>query len=295
MLTRRQFEVLSRSAAGASVSQRALAAAAGTSLGTVNKTIHELIQAGLWENGGPTAAGLEALEPYRVRRAVFLAAGFGSRLVPITLNTPKPLVRVHGKRLIDTMLDAVLAAGIQEIYIVRGYLAEQFDQLLYDYPMVKFLENPLYNQSNNISSFLAAGELVRNAYVMEADLLVQEPSVIQPYQHQSNYLGYYTPRTDDWIFTAKRGIITGMAQGGVDGWHTCGVSYWTDADGALLAKYGRELWAQPGGRERYYDHIALDDYKTAFQVAIRPCSEDAIIEIDTFEELKALDKAYAVR
>ena len=83
-----------------------------------------------------TDKGLETLEPYRAKRAVFIAAGFGSRMVPITLNTPKPLVRVHGKRIIDSLIDACLEADIREIYIARGYLAEQFDQLLYKYPMI---------------------------------------------------------------------------------------------------------------------------------------------------------------
>ena len=89
---------------------------------------------------------MSALEPYRAKRAIFIAAGFGSRMVPITFNTPKPLVRVHGQRIIDGLIDACLEAGINEIYIVRGYLAEQFDQLLYKYPMIRFLENPVYNE-----------------------------------------------------------------------------------------------------------------------------------------------------
>ena len=47
---------------------------------------------------GVTARGIAALEPYRVKRAVLLAAGFGSRLLPVTVNTPKPLARVHASR-----------------------------------------------------------------------------------------------------------------------------------------------------------------------------------------------------
>ena len=72
--------------------------------------VQELEELGYLSHGRPTPAGVEAMEPYRVKRAVFLAAGFGSRLVPITFNTPKPLVRVHGKRIIDSLLDACLAA-----------------------------------------------------------------------------------------------------------------------------------------------------------------------------------------
>lgn len=147
--------------------------------------------------GSVTGYGLRELERYRVKRAVFIAARFGSRLVPITLNTPKPLIRVKGKRLIDSLLDAVIAAGIEEIYIVRGYLTEQFDQLLYKYPMIKFIENPAYNESNNISSIVWANYLLRNAYVLEADLLPYNKKLITRYQYASNYLGIPVKVTDD--------------------------------------------------------------------------------------------------
>ena len=149
MLTKKQFDILTSAEKFGAKTQRALAAETGMSLGAVNKTLSQLSDDGLLENGEITEKGLAALEPYRVKRAIFIAAGFGSRLVPITLNTPKPLVRVKGKRIIETLLDAVVAVGIEEIYLVRGYLAEQFDQLLYKYPTIKFIDNPSYNEANN--------------------------------------------------------------------------------------------------------------------------------------------------
>ena len=144
-LTRKQFDILEALAtADKTFSQRDLEKHTGYSLGTVNKAIKELTDLGYIEKSKITDKGIEALEPYRAKRAVFIAAGFGSRMVPITLNTPKPLVRVNGKRIIDTLIDACLAAGIEEIYIARGYLAEQFDQLLLKYPMIRedFVETP---------------------------------------------------------------------------------------------------------------------------------------------------------
>ena len=155
-LSRTQFDLMTNlEAAGSRTpTQRELAAASGRSVGTVNKTLKELQELGYVQKNQLTPQGLAALEPYRAKRAVFVAAGFGSRMVPITLNTPKPLVRVNGTRMIDTLLDAVVAAGIQEIYIVRGYLAEQFDQLLFKYPMIKFIENPAYNEAKNIASLM---------------------------------------------------------------------------------------------------------------------------------------------
>ena len=142
-LTKKQFDILVLlESKNAAISQREIAQETGISVGSVNKTVGELCELSYISDGKITEAGIAALEPYRVKRAVFMAAGFGSRLVPITLNTPKPLVRVKGKRIIDSLLDAVVAAGIEEIYLVRGYLWEQFDQLLYKYPNIKFIENP---------------------------------------------------------------------------------------------------------------------------------------------------------
>ena len=188
-LSRKQFDILVLLATEkCQLSQRQIEEKTHYSLGTVNRTLKELSDAGLVENGTITNDGIEALEPYRAKRAIFIAAGFGTRLVPVTLNTPKPLVRVNGKRIIDGLIDACLEAGINEIYIVRGYLAEQFDQLLYKYPMIKFLENPIYNEANNISSSMCARYMLSNAYVFEADLLINNPKIITPYHYTSDFL-----------------------------------------------------------------------------------------------------------
>ena len=132
-----QFEILTRIERHQDQkhSQRTLASTLDVSLGVINKTIAELTELELIRALGNshydvTLKGYEWLEPHRVKKAVFMAAGFGSRMVPVTLNTPKPLIQVHGKRIIETLLDAVLEAGIHDITIVRGYLGEQFDVLL---------------------------------------------------------------------------------------------------------------------------------------------------------------------
>ena len=260
----------------------------------VEKTLADLAELGFVKDGVIMAEGLAALEPYRVKRAVFLAAGFGSRLVPITFNTPKPLVRVHGVRMIDTLLDACLAAGIEEIYIVRGYLAEQFDQLLYKYPMLKFLENPLYNEANNISSAMAAKDLLSGAYVLEADLVVSNPKIIKKYHYTSDFLAIPKDRTDDWCFDVKDGVIAAEKVGGTDCWQMVGISYWSEEDGKRLAADIPDVYASPGGKERYWEQVPLVYRKEHYKVGILPCREEDIVEIDTFRELKEIDKTYDV-
>ncbi len=296
-LTKKQFDILEIYAkSGVNHSQRELGRITGYSLGTINKLIKELTQMGYTDGDKITDAGLLALEPYKVKRAVFIAAGFGSRMIPITLNTPKPLVRVHGVRIIDHLIDACLEVGIEEIYIVRGYLAEQFDQLLYKYPMIHFLENPMYNEANNISSAMIARHLFSNAYVFEADLLLADPSIITGYHYTSDFLAIKKQRTDDWCFVVKDGVIVSEKVGG-DGddiWQMVGISYWNKEDGEKLSDDIETVYTSPGGRERYWEQVPLVYKKDRYKVRIRECAEDAITEIDTFNELKAIDKTYDV-
>ena len=295
-LTRKQFDILTILAeAEEKLTQRQLEEKSGHSLGTINRITKEFAENGLAENGRITGAGLEALEPYRAKRAVFIAAGFGSRLVPVTLNTPKPLVRVNGKRIIDTLIDACLLAGIREIYVVRGYLSEQFDQLLYKYPMIKFLENPSYNEANNISSAMVARYLLQNAYVFESDLIISNPAIITKYHYHSDVLGIWKERTDDWCLTVdKDGNVLEEKVGGLNCYQMVGIYYWNAADGAKLAEHIRDAYLAPGGKERYWETVPNQAYKGCYKVEVRPCSDEDIVEIDTFRELKAIDRTYDV-
>ncbi|MDR2196523.1 MAG: NTP transferase domain-containing protein [Coriobacteriales bacterium] len=298
-LSRNQFAVLQELARhirqDEPLSQRQVAQALARSLGTVNRTTSELLKAGYVADGRITPAGLRALEPYRVRRAVFLAAGFGARMVPLTLNTPKPLMRVKGRRIIDTLLDAVLDAGIEEVYIVRGYLSEQFDQLLGKYPQITFIENPLYNESNNITSLYFAREHVHSAYVFEADLLLYNPALIERYQYETNYLGVPVEETGDCCFFTTGRYIDRYAVGGTNCHHMFGISYWSEEDGARLAKRIRRVVEEvPGGRERMWDQVSINEAAGEYRVAVRQCSFDDIIELDTYRELCALDPAYRI-
>lgn len=296
-LNRKQFDILETLAmAKETLTQRKLEQLTGHSLGTINRVMKELTELSYVEDGTITNAGVNALEPYRAKRAIFIAAGFGTRLVPITFNTPKPLVRVHGVRIIDRLIDACLEAGINEIYIVRGYLGELFDQLLYKYPMIKFLENPVYNEANNISSSLVARYMLSNAYVFEADLLISNPKIIRKYHYTSDFLAIKKERSDDWCFRVKDGIIVEEKVGGEgdDIWQMVGISYWNESDGHKLSQDIQDVYASPGGKERYWEQVPLVYRKEHYQVEVRECYDADIVEIDSFKELKAIDKTYDV-
>lgn len=65
-------------------------------------------------------------------KAMILAAGRGERMRPLTDQTPKPLLQVNGKRLIEYHLEALLAAGVEEVVINHGWLGEQIPTVLGD-------------------------------------------------------------------------------------------------------------------------------------------------------------------
>lgn len=231
-------------------------------------------------------------DPYIAERAIVLAAGRGERMRPLTDEMPKPMVRVDGRRIIDTLLAALVAAGIPEIYVVRGYLGEKFDALKEEYPTLHFIDNPHWHEANNISSLLAAGDLVENAFVVEGDLFLQNPSLLSREQQGTNYLAIPVKETTDWcFFPDEAGVIRRMAVGGTDCWKMVGISYWTTEDGRNLAQSIRRLYETPGGAARYWDEAALSADIENFSVHVRACTAEDVQEIDTLAELETLRKS----
>lgn len=237
--------------------------------------------------------GMKVLEPYRVRKAIILAAGFGQRLAPVTLDTPKPLVKVNGVRILDTLLDALVAKGITNITIVRGYKKEQFDKLLEKYPTIHFIDNPEFNLANNISSLIHAIDLIDRCYICEADLYITNPEIINKYEYHSNYLGAKVTETDDWCFKKKNGYASDYKMGGTDCYQAFGISYWNGEDSEKLKTDLKKVYNSRGGKENLWEQVPLRIMRKNYKLEIRKCHKSDIIEIDNFIELIAADGTYA--
>lgn len=298
-ITRYQFDLLTyiESHEGKPLTQRQIADGITLSLGTVNKLINQFESEDILvikknRSIELTEKGYKLLEPYKVRKAIVIAAGFGSRMAPVTLDTPKPLVKVNGVRIIDTLLDALVAQDIDNITIVVGYKKEQFQELLKKYPTLKFIENPIYNESNNISSMYYAKDIIDRCYICEADLVVNNPKVITKYQYTSNYLGAYVSETDDWCFFKKGKYIDRVAVGGENCWHMIGISYWNESDSTKLREDIVKVFNSRGGKEKYWDNVPLTVCKKDFKIEVRECKKSYVTEIDNFSELVVIDPSY---
>ena len=277
-MTKKEFDILVALEAKKSVAQ--------------DETLAALTAAGLVSDGAITQKGLEALEPYKTKRVIFMAAGFGSRLRPVTLEIAKPLVKVNGTRIIDTLIDGAMKAGIEEIIVVCGYLGEQFAQLKEKYPHIKLVTNPIYDSANNIASVHLVREQLQNTYISEADLLLHK-QVFDKYVFHSCYLGIPTEETDDWYFkTNDQGTICELGIGSTNCYRMLGISYWDREDGAKLNEHIDATFKMPGGKDEDWCYVPLVSFKDAYQVHVRECAMDDIEEIDTYDELCAFDPSY---
>lgn len=223
-----------------------------------------------------------------------MAAGLGNRMRPVTLKTPKPLVKVNGIRMIDSVIHALHDNGIYEIYVVVGYLKEQFVDLEKEYPGLVLIENSYFDTCNNISSLYVAREHLENVMILDGDQLIYNPDILSPEFERSGYNSVWTDKkTDEWLQTVENGIVTACSRtGGEKGWQLYSISRWTAEDGRKLKHYLEVEFEQKKNRQIYWDDVAMFCYPTEFQLGIYPMQQEDIIEIDNLSELIKLDDGY---
>lgn len=231
---------------------------------------------------------------HRAKRAIIMAAGLGNRMRPLTLETPKPLVMVNGKRMIDTVIDGLHEQGITEIYIVIGHLKERFYELQESYPDVVLIENPYFDQCNNISSLYVAREHLSDVIILDGDQMIYDSDILRPEFEHSGYCCSWTEeQTDEWLMQVENGIVTSCSRnGGKKGYQLYSVSLWSAEDGARLRNHLEQEFEVKRNRDIYWDDVAMFCYPGEYQLGIREIPKGALTEIDSLEELAAIDQSY---
>ena len=225
---------------------------------------------------------------------ILMAAGLGSRMRPLTDTTAKPLVKVNGVSLIETVIAALERRGISEIYIVTGYKAGQFEKIASRNGKVQLVNNPEYATKNNINSVAVVAEKMMNAdcFICEADLFVANDAVLCRELLRSGYFGkMVNGHSDDWVFdTDATGRITRVGKCGDDCFNMVGISYFKAADAAKIAAAVLEDVKKPENAQLFWDEVVDRLVKDGeLDLLVHEVAPDEIVECDTVEDLKKLE------
>lgn len=234
------------------------------------------------------------MSKHTAKRAIIMAAGLGNRMHPVSLHTPKPMIKVNGKRMIATIIDALHLQGIDEIYVVVGYLKEAFLELQKEYPKIRLIENPYYDTCNNISSLYVAREHLGECIIVDGDQMIHNPQILSPDFDKSGYASAWTEEyTDEWLQQVEDNrVISCSRTGGEKGWQLFGISCWSQEDGERLRELLTFEFEEKKNRDIYWDDIAMFLYADQFDLGIRPIKKEDILEIDNYSELVAIDPSY---
>lgn len=303
--------------------QRELASMLEVSLGTVNTLIKEctaLTYLTVNSEGDYqlTASGMEFMEQFRVDAALIIAAGFGSRFVPLTFETPKGLLEVFGERMIERQIKQLHEVGIRDITIVVGYLKEKFEYLIDKYD-VKLLYNPEYSCKNTLATVYHAKDVLagRNVYLLSSDNWMRD-NMYHTYECFGWYSSVYmNGPTSEWCLSFnKKGRITGSSVGGRDSWVMYGPVFFSKTFSQQFLPV-LEAYYQIGGTEQFYWEQVYADMltgeakerilnaglslpevlqgrasETELDMSINKQPDNQVYEFENLEELRLFDPKY---
>ncbi len=227
---------------------------------------------------------------FKVDNAVILAAGTSSRFAPLSYEKHKALTVVRGEVLIEREIRQLKEAGINNIFIVTGYKAEQFAYLKSLYG-VTLIYNPYFQIRNNNSSIYTAKNIIRNTFICSADNYFSS----NPFEcevEEAYYAAVYSQgETDEWCITQKNGYIASVTIGGKDSWYMFGHAFW---DGNFSRKFLSILETEYAKQKTYgllWEHI-LADHLQELKMKVKGYPEGYIHEFDTLDELRVFDESY---
>lgn len=230
--------------------------------------------------------------------AILMAAGMGTRMRPLTNTTPKPLIKVNGTPMIETVINGLKGRGIEEFIVVTGYLGDQFKYLESKYRGLRVVRNADYETVNNISSIKAVSDVLTvtssDVFICEADLYVFDPGIFTIDLTNSCYYGkMVSGHSDDWLFEQDScGKITRVGKGGDDCYNMVGIAYFRNEQARALGRMIDEAYGKPGYEDLFWDDV-VNDNLDELDLTVNPIGEGQIIEIDTVAELAAVDPSYS--
>ncbi len=267
------------------VNQRILAETSGHSLGVVNRSLRSLMAYGyLNEEAQLTEKAEEMFKACAPRNAIILAAGFGMRMVPINLSTPKAFLEVNGEKLIERTIRQLKEVGVQDITVVVGFMKDSFEYLIDEYG-VELVYNPDFASANNIRSLGLVLDRLSNTYIIPCDIWCDR----NPFRKNELYSWYMVSDLIDNESTVRVNRKTELVTVPEDepGNGMIGISYLRDED-ATGVRARIEKMISEGKHDESFWEAALYEKDRMFIRARVVHGPDAV-EINTYEQLRELD------
>lgn len=283
-MNRQYLDVLNIIYNSSTYNQRELAQMSGHSLGIVNRSIKELIEEGyLNEDISLSLKGKELFENAKPKNAIILAAGYGMRMVPINTEVPKGLLEVEGEPLVERLIKQLHEVGVFEIYVVVGFLKEQYEYLIDEYG-VKLVTNSEYSQKNNLHSLKRVAQHLGNTYIVPCDIWC----LVNPFNKNELYSWYMVNEIMDEDSTVRVNRKLELASTTAGGNSMIGIAYIETKDVAYIQEQMDVL-----SKDRKYDNAFWEEClwnEDKMIVHARILASNKAIEIDTFEQLRELDE-----
>lgn len=227
-------------------------------------------------------------------RAILLAAGMGTRLRPLTNDTPKSLVKVAGEPMAERQIRFLKEKGINEIIVVTGYLHEKFNYLKEKYG-VTLIHNDKYNLYNNIYTMYLVREYLEDSYVNECDVFMNTNFFKNDMTTSAFFGGIKHNFKQEWILKhdGNDHVHEVVIGDGTDYIHA-GITYWTKQDGTLLQKKIEEAIETGDFKDMYWDNIIQENIASLNAKIIKLKTEDWF-EIDSVKDLEQANQYLMIK
>ncbi len=266
--------------------QRVLSEQSGHSLGVVNKSLRSLTEEGyLDEKMQPTPKALHEIKLKSPRNAIILAAGFGMRMVPINMETPKALLEVHGEVLIERIIRQLWEAGIRDITVVVGFMKEQFEYLIDEFG-VNLLVNMDYSAKNNLHTLALAAAKLSNSYIIPCDLWCE----INPFRKHELYSWYMVNDLvdDDSSVRVNRRMELVYTPKSLGGNTMIGIAYLTEEQSKVVRDKLVRMDENALYRNAFWEETLFEEGRMIVQARVVHAYE--VEEINTYEQLREIDE-----
>ena len=284
-MNRVECDILKTLAQNPCTSQRELSEISGHSLGIINRSLKELIKDNyINDDYQLTPKAKELLKSCSPKNAIILAAGFGMRMVPINMETPKGLLEVKGETLIERLIRQLHEVGIRQIYIVVGFMKEHYEYLIDTY-QVELIVNSDYTTKNNLYSLEKALPYLSGSYIIPCDIWCRQ----NPFSQTELYSWYMiNERKSDGspVRVNKRKELV-LTEKNTAGNSMVGISYLCEAQAKIVRNRVKTLCESGTKPDAFWEDALYQDSHMIVQARMVPSSD--VIEINTYEQLRDLD------